>query len=410
VEKLTPLKKDRIEIIDILRGFALLGIVIVHFTEQYYAGQPPDSAKDFGAFTIADKIVQGFTGIFVQGKFFMIFSFLFGLSFFIQLDKSSGSPSFLLRFSWRLIVLFAIGFVHHLHYRGDILTIYAVLGFGLLLFYKLPDKALLIVALFLVLNIPSFGVRLYQFAFDTGSDPFNPDQKQLQLYFDTLKSGTYLGILKANLHEFGFKFDFQIFSGRIYITLGLFLLGLYAGRKNFFEKWNDQIDWIKKLRKVALFTILGCFIFMAVVFGGAELAKIKMNQMLQWAFGGLAFDVFNTCLATIYVATILLLFTKEKWKPRLMQLYALGRMGLTTYLMQTLFGFFIYFSLGLKLLGELGAFPCLLIGLAVYVFQIFFSQWWLKRFRFGPVEWLWRSLTYFKVQPLLNSKNVKDTE
>jgi uncharacterized protein len=85
-------------------------------------------------------IVLGFIGIFISGKFFMIFSFLFGMSFFIQLDKSDGSPAFLFRFAWRLIVLFIIGLVHHLHYRGDILTIYAVLGFGLLLCHKLPDK------------------------------------------------------------------------------------------------------------------------------------------------------------------------------------------------------------------------------------------------------------------------------
>ena len=399
--KTAELKKDRIEIIDILRGFALLGIIIVHFTEQYYAGQPPDSHAAMGSKWIADNLVQGFTGIFVQGKFFMIFSFLFGLSFFIQMDKSSGSPSFLLRFAWRLIVLFGIGFVHHLHYRGDILTIYAVLGFGLLLCYRLPDKVLLIVALFLVFNIPSVGVRLYEAAFGSGSNPFgSTDQKQLQLYFDTLKSGSYLSILNANLHQFGFKFDFQFISGRIYITLGLFLLGLYAGRKNFFEKWEDQIAWTKKLGKTALWTILGCLVYMGVIFGGTTLAGIKMNDMLGWAIAGLALDAFNTSLATLYIIGILLLFRKEKWKPRLMQFYALGRMGLTTYLMQALFGFFIFFSLGFRLLGETGALINLLIGLAVFLFQIVFSKWWLNNFRFGPVEWLWRSLTYFKLQPM----------
>jgi uncharacterized protein len=402
MEKLPELKKDRIEIIDILRGFALLGIIIVHFTEQYYAGQPPDSAVGFGAKNIADNIVQGFSGIFVQGKFYMIFSFLFGLSFFIQLDKSSGSSSFLIRFAWRLIVLFGIGFIHHLHYRGDILTIYAVLGFGLLLCYKLPEKPLLIIALFLVFNVPSLGVRLYQAIFHVESNSFfSSDQKSLQLYFDTLKSGSYLDILNANFHEFRFKSDFQVSSGRIYITLGLFLLGLYAGRKNFFEKWEAQISWIKKVCKTSLWAILGCIIFSVAFFGGMQLAGVTLSQSMQWAIGGLVYDVFNTCLATFYVMGILLLFRKEKWKPRLMQLYALGRMGLTTYLMQTLFGFVVYFSPGLGLLGELGALPCLLIGLAVYVLQIVFSKWWLKNFRFGPVEWLWRSLTYLKVQPMI---------
>ena len=399
MEKLTDLKKDRIEIIDILRGFALLGIIIVHFTEQYYAGQPPEAVKDFGAKNIADNIVQGFSFLFIQGKFYMIFSFLFGLSFFIQMDKNSGSAAFLARFAWRLIVLFAIGFVHHLHYRGDILTIYAVLGFSLLLCYKLSDRALLIIALFLIFNIPSLGVRLYQAAFDISPFP-NTDQKQLQLYFDTVKTGSYLDIVKANFHEFSSKTDYQIMSGRLYITLGLFLLGLYTGRKNFFEKWQEQIPWIKKLCKISLWTILGAVIFTFVFFAGTQAAGLKLNNTIQWAVGGFALDVFNICLAVLYVMGILLLFRKEKWKPRLMQFYAAGRMGLTTYLMQTLFGFFIYFSVGLGLIGDLGALPCMVIGLAVFAFQIVFGKWWLKNFRFGPVEWLWRSLTYFKIQPM----------
>lgn len=396
--------QDRITIIDILRGFALLGIIIVHFTEQYYAGQPPESQAAFGGAALVDKIVQGFTGIFIQGKFFMIFSFLFGLSFFIQMDRSNSASSFLIRFAWRLLVLFGIGLLHHLHYRGDILSIYAVLGFGLLLFYRISDKALLILALLLVFDVPSLGLRLYQAAFPSTENPFNADQKQLQLYYDTLKSGSYVNILKANFYEFLPKFNFQVFSGRIFITLGLFLLGLYAGRKNFFATWEQQIPWIKKMAKTALWTILGCFVFMGVVFGGTALAKIELKQELQWAFGGIAYDVFNAALATVYVMSMLLLFRKEKWQPRLMSFYAVGRMGLTTYLMQTLFGVFLFFSFGLHQLGELGASVCLLSGLGVFVFQIYFSRWWLNQFRYGPVEWLWRSLTYFKVQPFLKAK------
>lgn len=400
MEKTIKPELHRIEIIDILRGFALLGIIIVHFTEQYYAGQAPDTQANFGAKNLADQITQGLTGIFVQGKFFMIFSFLFGLSFHIQLDKSNDSSSFLLRFGWRLTMLFAIGFLHHLHYRGDILTIYALLGFGLLLCYKLPDRILLIIAMLLVFNVPSFALRLYQSVFSAESNPFNSNQKELQLYFDTIKYGSYLSILKANLHEFKSKLDFQFMSGRIYITLGLFMLGLYAGRKKFFERWENQIAWIKKLCKRSFLTILGCFVSLGIIFGGSEFLGLKLNQSLQWAIGGLGYDVFNTCLATLYTMGILLLFQKEKWKPRLRQLYAMGRMGLTTYLMQTLFGVVFFFSIGFGLLNELGALPCLVMGLSVFAFQIIFSKWWLGRFRFGPVEWLWRSLTYLKVQPM----------
>ncbi len=245
MEKTIQSNTTRIQIIDVLRGFALLGIIIVHFTEQYYAGQPPEAMAKASPNNIADQVVQGIIGILIQGKFFTIFSFLFGLSFFIQLDKSEESGSFLLRFAWRLVVLFAIGFVHSLHYRGDILTIYAVLGFGLLVTYKLPDRALLLVALFLVFDFPAFFTRVAQTFIDSGSQQ-QANQKELQLYFDTLKHGDYLSIVKANVFEILPKFQFQVVFGRLYITFGLFLLGLYAGRKNFFGTWENQIPWIKR--------------------------------------------------------------------------------------------------------------------------------------------------------------------
>ncbi|MDZ7650977.1 MAG: hypothetical protein U5K54_29695 [Cytophagales bacterium] len=135
-------------------AFTLLGIIIIHFSEQYYAGGHPKSHANFNVHFLGDDIIMGFIGVLISGKFYMIFSFLFGLSFFLQLSKSDSRVSFFIRFFWRLIVLGLIGFIHHLHYRGDILTIYAMLGVGLLICYKFPDKLLLIVALLLVINVP----------------------------------------------------------------------------------------------------------------------------------------------------------------------------------------------------------------------------------------------------------------
>jgi uncharacterized protein len=391
-------KSSRIEIIDVLRGFTLLSIILVHFTEQYYAGQPPKIHENFGAHNLADMIVQGFVGIFISGKFFMIFSFLFGMSFFIQLDKSDGSPKFLFRFAWRLMVLFLIGFVHHLHYRGDILTIYAVLGFGLLICYKLPDNFLLMLALLLVLNLPTIITRTSEVISPsaTSSSFFNPEQRPLEVYYDTLKSGSYLEILRANFYEFKTKFDFQIESGRIYITLGLFLLGLYAGRKKVFE----NRAFFKKLVRYGLWTLLGCVIFALLLALIIFVAKVEMTQPLQFLLGGSVYDIFNAALAAIYVGLIVTLFQKEKWHKRLMNFYEVGRMGLTTYLMQAVIGTVLLFSYGFNLLGEYGASVWALAGLAVFFLQILFSKWWLSRFQFGPVEWLWRSLTYLKIQSL----------
>ena len=390
-------KSNRIEVIDVLRGFTLLGIILVHFTEQYYAGQPPKIHENYGAHNLADMIVLGFIGIFISGKFFMIFSFLFGMSFFIQLDKSDDSPAFLFRFAWRLIVLFIIGLVHHLHYRGDILTIYAVLGFGLLLCHKLPDKFLLVLALLLVVDTPAILQRTFDILLSNSASPFPiGDEKELEIYYSTLKSGSYLDMLRANFYEFKPKFDFQILSGRLYITMGLFLLGLYAGRKKVFE----NIPFFKKLIRLGLWMLLGCVVFAGLLALIIFVAKVEMSQAVQFLLGGTVYDVFNIALAAIYVGLIVTVFQREKWHRPLMNFYEVGRMGLTSYLMQALIGTWLLFSYGLALLGNFGASVWAAISLMVFILQIIFSKWWLGRFQYGPVEWLWRSLTYFKVWPL----------
>ena len=391
-------KSARIEVIDVLRGFTLLGIAFVHFTEQYYAGMYPQGRMH--EMNVADSIVREFINILISGKFFMIFSFLFGLSFFLQLNKSDASGRFILRFTWRLLILFLIGFVHSLHYRGDILTIYAVLGIGLLICHKLPDKILLVLALILVFNVPSIATRAISAMDPSVSGPsfFNPDQKQLELYFDTVKSGSYLQILKANFYELKGKFEFQVESGRLYITMGLFLLGLYAGRKNIFEK----VEFFKKLMRYGLWTLLAAILFTVAFFGGAQGAGVELSQPVQWLVGGSAIDVFNAALASVYVGLMVRLFQNDRWKKRLMIFYSVGRMGLTTYLMQTLIGIFIFFSVGFGLLGELGTTVNFGIAIAVFILQILYSNFWLTHFRFGPVEWLWRSLTYLKIQPFRN--------
>ena len=112
MQQTTAKRSERIDSIDVLRGFTLLGIILVHFTEQYYAGMHPQKYADFTGKGILDTLVSGFTGIFVTGKFYMIFSFLFGLSFYLQLSKNNSGSVFFLRFVWRLAILFAIGFIH----------------------------------------------------------------------------------------------------------------------------------------------------------------------------------------------------------------------------------------------------------------------------------------------------------
>ncbi len=413
--KLTaPIKTDRIKIIDVLRGFALLGIIIVHVAEQYYAGDSSIFMKTSGL----DMGISIFLGIFVVGKFFPIFSFLFGLSFAIQLDNADKKgQKYTVRFLWRLAILMGIGLVHQLFYRGDILMIYAALGVVLVLVHRLPSKALLIVALALIFNTIGFVERTGQVISsffteppkqeqakpqpqppaDSPTPPAEMDdyQKQNKAYFDMVKNGNWVAIAKQHvMKEIETKMQFQIGSGRLWLTLGLFLLGLYVGRKKIFENLQENLPLVKRIFKYCWVYILSA---LAVV--GIIMAIFQGNPpFTPWLnlLGGTLYDFANVALPFFYIAGIILLFEKIKWKKILLWLYPLGRMGLTTYVMQTLIGTFIFFGYGFNLLGEVGNGATLLMALGIFGLQIIMSKWWLDRFHYGILEWFWRSATYLR--------------
>lgn len=395
---------DRITVIDALRGFTLLGIIITHMTEQYYAGQPPEKFSGQTTSTVVDMIASGFSWILINGKFYAIFSFLFGLSFYIQLSKAKADLPFLMKFLWRLIILFAIGFIHHLHYRGDILTIYAMLGIVLLVTYRLPDKYILVLSLILVFDVPGITARILSAAGITSGEFLSQDQAPLLAYYNTFKSGTYPELLKANLDSFMIKMDFQVWSGRIYMTPGLFLLGLYAGRIKFFENLSANIPLVKKYLRQAAWGLLITFVVAVSFFIIANALLGSVPDSVNFSAGLTFYDIFNTFLAVIYVSWFILLFQKEKWRKRLMHFYEAGRMGLTTYLIQAVFGVLIFSTLGLGLLGELGAATCFAIALVIFILQIIIAKFWMRHFYYGPVEWVWRCLTNFKLYPLIKSQ------
>lgn len=395
---------DRIAVIDALRGFTLLGIIIIHMTADYYAGQPPQKYSDQTTITVVDKIAAALGMILINGKFYAIFSFLFGLSFYIQLSKAKADLPFLLKFTWRLAILFIIGFIHHLHYRGDILSIYAVLGFVLLITYRLPDKYILILGLILVFDLPQIIIRILIITGVTSTEFLDQPQASLLAYYNTFKSGSYLELLKANLESFMVKMDYQVWSGRIYMTPGLFLLGLYAGRIKLFENLSTNLPLVKKYLRTAAWGLLITFVVAVSFFLAGQALFGGMSDSISLNAGLTFYDIFNTFLAVIYMAWFIVLFQKEKWRNRLMHFYEAGRMGLTTYLMQAVVGVLIYSTLGLGLIGELGQATSFAIAVVIFILQIVLAKFWMRHFYYGPVEWIWRCLTNFKWYPLLKTQ------
>jgi uncharacterized protein len=393
----------RLDFVDALRGFALLGIIIVHFIEQYYAGGAPKGHENFEIKSVIDEVFMGITNLLIRGKFFMLFSFLFGLSFSLQMQHAEErGVNFQGRFIWRLIILFAIGVVHHLFYRGDILTVFALCGLPMVLFYKVPDRWLLATFAVFMLGVPRVII-----AFNSTNAIFQPNealQKAEEVYWAAVKSGSLWDVFWQNL-TLGTqsKWDAQFgFFGRGYQTFALFLLGLYAGRTRFFENMGDKMPLYRKGLFWSLGIFFGSFAIGAALYMGLKIQE-RFGEKIANSIGLLLYDISNVAHTAFYVFGLLLLFRKQWWQRLFLKLAPYGRMALTNYVGQTLIGTTLLFGFGFGKLGDFGAATMTVCAIVVFVLQRYFSEWWLNRFHFGPLEWLWRSLTFLKIQPFVKS-------
>lgn len=396
----------RIESIDALRGFALAGVVIVHMIEQYIAGPPPPGFME-GINGLPDQILRVLIQIFFSGKFFALFSILFGLSFFIQMESAhTKGINFGGRFLWRALLLFGIGYLHQLFYRGDILTIYAVLAPFLIPFYKLPIKWILITAGFIILGFPRI-ISYYLFGGEsvTGIHPMmDTENPQVQAYFETIQHGTIWEVFKANA-GYGMltKIDFQFsIFGRFYYTFAYFLIGLWLGRIGIFKHIEQ---YAKKIKDFMLWSVVVLLISAVITFAVFASAGQPVDPSSFVFMLGMNFmDWVNVAMASIMLCGFLLLYKKVKWEKRLLYFAPFGRMALTNYFFQSVIGTFILFGWGLGMLGQLRNLYMFLIAIAVIILQTAFSKFWLKKFRYGPMEWLWRCGTNLKWQPFFKNK------
>lgn len=395
---------NRIEIVDALRGFSLAGIVLAHFVENYIGGPAPQSFIEGTHSTIFDSLVDGFLEIFIRGKFFALFSFLFGLSFFIQMDRAAEKGvNFRGRFFWRILLLLGIGYIHHLFYRGDILTIYAIMGMFLIPFYRVKTKWLLLLVTFIFLG----GFRYLVFMIN-GTNPIfsefelSPNSETAAAYYNILKEGSILDVFKSNAtqgHLMKLDFQFGIFS-RGYLTFGFFLLGLVIGKVRFFENLEN---FRKKIRKTLIWSIVGFLV--SLLSTGAVFALSGAGQNVDFnswimMIGLTLYDISNISMTIILICVFIYFWRKIKGERFLMKFAPYGRMALTNYVLQSIIGTALLYGWGLGLLGEIPNIYTFIFSFIFIFLQMMMSKWWLSTFFYGPLEWIWRSLTYFKKYPI----------
>ncbi len=399
-----PITKDeRIETLDVLRGFALFGILLINLTAFAAPGGPPGFRYEG---SLGNELVVWSLILFVESKFFTLFSFLFGIGFSIQLLRAQERGArFVPLFARRLLGLGLFGVAHIvLMWEGDILLLYAGVGFLLLLFRNASGRLLvrwICVLLLIPLLLFSVGLGVIEVARRRPESAARLKQADAELKTAFMQSSA-AAVQHLEQESYGealiervrdYRQTFLLLLSRVPSVLAMFLLGLYVGKANILRAVNARLLLLWRARLYGL--VLGLTASLAVT-----LAYVKLEPL-----SALVALFFNQALAGPllsmgYAATIVLLMRSPKWQRLFSPLAMTGRMALTNYLLQSLACTLIFNGYGFGLVGKIDPMTGILLVIVIYLLQMAFSTWWLRRFRFGPAEWLWRSFTYLRLQSL----------
>lgn len=387
----------RIDVADVLRGLAVMGIILLHSIEHFnFYSFPEEIPFEWMKFT--DQVI--WRGLFFtfSNKAYAIFALLFGFSFYIQdNNQQRRGKDFRLRFLWRLFILLIIGQVNAAFFTGEILTMYAILGIILPLFCRMSNRTVLIFATILILQPLDWAKAIYALC--------NPDyvagDSLAKYYFgvayEVQKNGTFFETVRMNMFEGQMaNMTWALEHGRILQTPGLFLFGMLVGRKGLFlySEQNEQL-WLKALALslICFFPIYGLNNMLPEFMERS--ATLVPIQVILGSLSSLSFMV-------LLVTGLLLTFYRVKNRRFLMRFAPYGKMSLTNYLGQSFFGSLLFYHWGFELGRYMGITYSFLFGIIFVLLQMKFCSWWLSNHKHGPFEGLWKYLTWIR-----NDKNKK---
>lgn len=390
---------ERHTILDVLRGFALLGVITANMsTHSGYFFLSDLQKQNVDLFGV-DRMVTSIIDFLIDGKFYSLFSLLFGIGFAIQMNRArDAGSSFAYRYRRRLLILFLIGLVHAIvFYVGDILTVYAITGILLWFFRNSSDSTLLRWA-FVLLLLPVIQYSLIWIPAiaqsSASADARPPLFDQLIIGYQT---GSFSEILVNNIGGLFFgRYPDLLFTGRFFRVLAMFLVGFYAARNLLFLPSNSRRVVLKKIMITGAVIGVPCNVVLAMMMKTEYyygLGKYGIIEPLVYAYGVPALCLF-------YASAVFLLWEPRRGRQMLNIFAPVGQMALTNYLMQSVICCLIFMSYGLAWFGQVGPAMLTVIGLMIYGVQLIFSKWWLSRFAFGPAEWMWRCATYRSWQPI----------
>ena len=392
---------QRHEIIDIVRGFALFGVLVANlsFTALWFA--TPETTVEAMSTATLDGYVDLLQVWLVDHKFIALFSLLFGLGLAMQVRRARERGHSMTRlYLRRMVVLWIIGMAHAiLVWHGDILQYYAVAGVMLLFIGRLPRRIVFATGLLLgVLSglMPYLGWLLDQVAANTDA--------LLEQRYQIMTRGNWLDIVRMNLgvirSDYSKVFDDLAGSAVVWYLGPLWkaMIGYTIGLSGLHERPQDLVRVSRRLMPWFLSIGLSLSVVPVVAIVGWDVWLTSGGPWARLLWVPVEFAA--VALALGYACLLIVLWDRGVWHRAIGSLASVGRAALTNYVMQSVLMVVLLYGMGFGLIGRVGGAACVAMSVAIFACQIVSSAWWLRRFRFGPIEWLWRSLTYGRMQPM----------
>ena len=364
------LPNTRIDVADALRGIAVAGIILYHSVEHFNIFTQETILHELPC----DETVADVLSWLLSGKMYGIFAMLFGLSFFIMNDNQQQKGyNFSGRFAWRMCLLFIFGIINMVFYDGDILMLYACYGLLLIPISYLPSRAVWCIIGLLAIQ----PVELYCLLTGTTMD----HSVMWELYSQINSAhehGTFWENALTNL-RYGFEvnFRFNVFSGRLTQLLCLFILGMQIGRQRLF--YNEG-------RHLTIWHIIFCVSTTVVI----TLSFVDFGELDMWLH-----PIYNLLILLMIVSAVVSVWYAFEGVSRMLyHLCIFGRMSLTNYLLQSIIGCTIFCGYGLACYYKLGITYAVMVGVGMVITQYLFARFWFSNHQRGPLEGLWRKLTW----------------
>lgn len=383
-------KQTRIDVADVLRGLAVMGIIVLHAIEHFNFYSYPDKAMQSDWLNFTDKAI--WDGLFFTfgGKAYAVFALLFGFSFYIQDNNQRlRGKDFRLRFCWRLVLLFVLGNINAIFFTAEVLVLYSLVGFILPLVCRLQEKWLCALAGLLLIQPLSLYYVIHAWVDPTFTLPIIPTNELWGATSEVQLHGTFLETMRVNLWEgqlasLAWAWD----HGRVFQTAALFLLGLLIGRRGLFLKENMKV-WNKVLcgALIAFFPLYGL---------GNMLPEFIANKAILTPLSLIITSLSKFSFMLVLLSGGIFAFYRTNLHGLLMKLTPYGKMSLTNYITQSIVGSFIFYNWGLGLHNQLGVTASCLVGVLLFFVQLAFCRWWMNRHAHGPLEYLWKRATWLK--------------